>query len=455
MKYHRLSFIITCLLLVVTSSSLYAQKWQSLFNGKNLSGWTQRGGKAVYKVENGTIVGYTKMNTDNSFLCTKKDYADFILEFEFRIDDDLNSGVQLRSHSLKSYMNGRVHGYQFEIDPSPRAWTGGLYDEARRAWLYPLTKNPAAQPAFKKGVWNQARVEAIGKSIRTWVNGIACADLFDDADLSGFIALQVHGIGKDQSKEGKTVAWRNIRICTEDVASYASPEVLATPQVNAIDNALSPREKAEGWQLLWDGKTSEGWRGARLNTFPEKGWTIKDGVLTVEKGNGGESTNGGDIVTTKKYRNFMLSVDFQITQGANSGIKYFVDPDMNKGAGSAIGCEFQILDDLRHPDAKLGVKGNRKLGSLYDLIPAPEQKPFDINRFNTALVIVRGKHVEHWLNGVKLLEYDRDSQQWNALVAYSKYRDWPNFGNAAEGHILLQDHGDEVRFKNIKIKELP
>ena len=439
----------------MTSSSLYAQKWQSLFNGKNLSGWTQRGGKAVYKVENGTIVGYTKMNTDNSFLCTKKDYADFILEFEFRIDDDLNSGVQLRSHSLKSYMNGRVHGYQFEIDPSPRAWTGGLYDEARRAWLYPLTKNPAAQPAFKKGVWNQARVEAIGKSIRTWVNGIACADLFDDADLSGFIALQVHGIGKDQSKEGKTVAWRNIRICTEDVASYASPEVLATPQVNAIDNALSPREKAEGWQLLWDGKTSEGWRGARLNIFPEKGWTIKDGVLTVEKGNGGESTNGGDIVTTKKYRNFMLSVDFQITQGANSGIKYFVDPGMNKGAGSAIGCEFQILDDLRHPDAKLGVKGNRKLGSLYDLIPAPEQKPFDINRFNTALVIVRGKHVEHWLNGVKLLEYDRDSQQWNALVAYSKYRDWPNFGNAAEGHILLQDHGDEVRFKNIKIKELP
>lgn len=455
MKYHRLSFIVSCFLLVASSSSLYAQEWQNLFNGKNLSGWTQRGGKAVYKVENGTIVGYTKMNTDNSFLCTKKNYGDFILEFDFRIDDALNSGVQLRSHSLKSYMNGRVHGYQFEIDPSPRAWTGGIYDEARRAWLYPLTKNPAAQPAYKKGEWNHARVEAIGASIRTWVNGVACADLFDDADLSGFIALQVHGIGKDQSKEGKTVAWRNIRICTENVASYASPAVPATPQVNAIDNTLSPREKAEGWQLLWDGSTSNGWRGARLNTFPEKGWTIKDGVLTVEKGNGGESTNGGDIVTTKQYRNFMLSVDFQITEGANSGIKYFVDPGMNKGAGSAIGCEFQILDDLRHPDAKLGVKGNRKLGSLYDLIPAPEQKPFDINRFNTALVIVRGKHVEHWLNGVKLLEYDRDSQQWNALVAYSKYRDWPNFGNAAEGHILLQDHGDEVRFKNIKIKELP
>lgn len=432
----------------------YAQNWQSLFNGKNLSGWKQLNGSAKYTVENGAIVGHTVRNSNNSFLCTKKAYGDFILEFDFRVDDGINSGVQFRSESLKNYQNGRVHGYQFEIDPSKRAWTGGVYDEARRGWLYNLNNNPAAKKAFKNNEWNKARIECIGNSIRTWVNGIACADLLDNTTLSGFIALQVHAIGKDGKEEGKTVAWKNIRILTKDVAKYATPENESVEQINLVDNTISEREAKEGWKLLFDGKTTNGWRGAKLDKFPAKGWVVEDGILKVLAGNGGESTNGGDIVTTRTYRNFILKVDFKITKGANSGIKYFVDPSMNKGAGSAIGCEFQILDDLRHPDAKLGVKGNRKLGSLYDLIPAPANKPFDINQFNTAMIVVRGNHVEHWLNGVKLLEYERNNQEWNALVAYSKYKHWPNFGNFTDANILLQDHGNEVWFKNVKILEL-
>lgn len=226
---------------------------------------------------------------------------------------------------------------------------------------------------------------------------------------------------------------------------------------NNLPNVLTENEVREGWKLLWDGKTTNGWRGAKLNTFPKKGWSIKDGILRVHKSGGAESANGGDIVTTKKYKNFILKVDFKITKGANSGIKYFVDSDMNKGAGSAIGCEFQILDDDNHPDAKLGVKGNRTLGSLYDLIPSERGGSFnfDMNGFNTATVIVMDNKVEHWLNGVKVVEYERNTQMFNALVAYSKYKNWPDFGNLKEGNILLQDHGDEVFFKNIKIKELP
>ena len=150
---------------------------------------------------------------------------------------------------------------------------------------------------------------------------------------------------------------------------------------------LTEAEKKEGWKLLFDGKTTRGWRGAKLDHFPEKGWQVKDGVLTVLSSSGAESANGGDIITIGTYKNFELVVDFKITEGANSGIKYFVDPELNKGPGSAIGCEFQILDDERHPDAKLGVKGNRTLASLYDLIPAPADKIFK-NILGLRLIII-------------------------------------------------------------------
>lgn len=437
---------------LLLSNGMSAQDWQPLFNGKNLEGFTQTGGEATYSVENATIIGSTVHDTPNSFLATDKMYGDFILELEFMGDLNLNTGIQIRSNTKEGYRNGKVHGYQVEIDPSERAWTGGIYDEQRRKWLHPLVNNPKAQKAFKREGWNKFRIEAIGDTIQTWINGVPASNLVDDMTSEGFIALQVHSIGKDK-KEGMEIKWRNINILTDNLEKYNKASPLE-PVVTK--NNLTYAEDQEGWKLLWDGKTTEGWRGAKLQTFPDKGWVIEDGVLTVLSTGGEEAAAGGDIVTTKSYGDFELKVDFKISEGANSGIKYYVDTDLNQGAGSSIGLEYQILDDLRHPDAKLGNhEGSRTMASLYDLIQADSNKPVNpIGEWNTAHIISKDNHVEHWLNGVKVLEYERKSDDYRKLVKESKYVDWPAFGELDKGQILLQDHGDRVSFRNIKIKEL-
>ena len=226
--------------------------------------------------------------------------------------------------------------------------------------------------------------------------------------------------------------------------------------VNGQDNMLTNNEKKEGWQLLFNGKTTDGWKGAFIKNFPAAGWKIENGLLMVEPSGGAESTNGGDIITLKDYGNFELSVDFKLTEGANSGIKYFVDAAQPIPANprSAFGLEFQVLDDAKHPDAKLGKNGNRTIASLYDLIPAVSSKPSKaIGEWNTAKIVSNGRQVQHWLNGVMVLAYDRDSESFKAAVAASKYAGVPGFGLVTKGRILLQDHGNKVFYKNIKIKE--
>jgi hypothetical protein len=211
------------LLFALITTAATADEGRLLFDGKSLEGWEQHGGKAKYRVENGEIVGSSVPNTPNSFLCTTKEYGDFILELEFKVDPELNSGVQIRSQVFAEEREidvdgkkrripaDRVHGYQVEIDPSPRAYSGAIYDEARRGrFLADLKDNEPARKAFKQGAWNKFRIECRGDSIKTWINGVAAVDLKDDMTPKGIIALQVHGVG--QRQEPLEVRWRNIRI---------------------------------------------------------------------------------------------------------------------------------------------------------------------------------------------------------------------------------------------------
>jgi hypothetical protein len=455
-----LAFRFTAVLAAVAASaSLYAGPWEPLFNGKDLSGWKQVNGKAPYVVVDGAIVGtaIAEQPPVNSFLATEKTFGDFILEMEVKQEGLSNGGIQFRS-ATRDGPTGRVFGYQFEIDPSERAWTGGIYDEARRGWLYPGTLNPAGQKAYKYGQWNKVRIEAIGNSLRTWVNDQPVAHVVDNMNARGFIALQVHGI-QNPNQVGFKTSWRNIQIQTTDLKPAPASSLYIR---NVIPNGLSEQEKAQGWQLAWDGKTTKGWRSAFGKEFPKAGWKIVDGEFVLPETGGEQSFGAGDIVTEQQYGAFEFQLEFKVPEGGNSGIKYFVN-EANKPLGtgkSAIGLEYQIIDDERHPDARAGRDGNRTLGSLYDLItkakmPGGLAVVPRVNEWQHARIVVRpDNHVEHWLNGIKVVEYERGSPKFKELVAVSKYASVPNFGLDKQGHILLQEHGNAVRFRSIKIRPL-
>ena len=233
------------------------------------------------------------------------------------------------------------------------------------------------------------------------------------------------------------------------IAAYLSAMAAEPCSCCVEPNTLTDKEKTDGWKLLWDGKTGSGWKSIKAEAFPEKGWDIKDGVLTVL------GKIGGDILTVEKFSDFELKLEFKLTKAANSGIKYFLDEEAATVKKTGLGLEYQILDDANHPDATKGTAGNHTLGSLYDLITASADKPAKpVGEWNEARIVAKGKHVEHWLNGKKVVEFERGSPEYRELVAKSKYKNTKNFGEGAETPILLQDHNDPVSYKNIKIRKL-
>lgn len=277
--------LICCLSLLwcVLASNAFGQStgWISLFDGRSLAGFTQRGGDAVYTIDGNEIVGTSVPNTPNSFLCTR-DYGDFVLEYEFKVHPELNSGVQIRSHSLPDYRDGRVHGYQVEIDPSDRGWTTGIYDEARRGWLNSLEFNTAARYAFKQHDWNHVRVQAIGDSIKTWLNGVPAADLVDSLTLSGFIALQVHGVGDRQ--DPVWVRWRNLRIRELGMSR---------------------------WRAISDGATLAGWKPTGGGT-----WAARNGVISGRCQHPGDQ--GGMLVSQEEFDDFTVQIVFKLHSGSSA-----------------------------------------------------------------------------------------------------------------------------------------
>lgn len=368
--------------------------WVCLFDGKSLEGWTQRGGAAKYAVEDGDIVGTSVPNTSNSFLCTKKEHGDFVLELEFKVHPELNSGIQIRSHSNPEYREGRVHGYQVEIDPSDRGWSGGIYDEGRRGWLNTLEQNAAARYAFKQNEWNQFRIQAIGDSIKTWLNGVPAADLVDSLTQSGFIALQVHGVGGRE--DPVWVRWRNIRI--KDLGTST-------------------------WKPLFDGKSLDGW-----TPLPGGKWTVDDGVI---QGLSPASENRhGMLLSNERYRDFTARVVYRANRG-NSGFYFRVDRVDGPVAVHGFQAEIDAANDA---------------GGLYETggrawVAKPEaelvKRCFKAGDWNEMTVSAHGQRVVVHVNGRKTADLANDPGR-------------------REGFFGLQLHGGQemdVEFKAIELLE--
>lgn len=230
--------------------------------------------------------------------------------------------------------------------------------------------------------------------------------------------------------------------------SCRTPEAVRTAPDTAAPTAGE-------WRPLFDGKTLTGWRGFHRDKVPEGRWAVEDGSIKKLPAEGELGQAGGDLITVEQFENFEFELEWKLTRGGNSGIKYLVQESLPKDGYSGVSFEMQILDDENHPDAKKGISGNRTAGSLYDLIPAAANKVLKpVGEFNLIRLVKKGNHVEHWLNGVKTLEFELGSAELKARIAASKFRDTVGFGEARKGHILLQDHGDAVWFRNIRIREL-
>ena len=479
-KFYKVIFL---LFFLIGADFLAAQEnggWKNLFDGKSLEGWEMVGGKGKFYIDKKmkAIVGEYFPSSKNTFLHTKENYFDFILEFEVKLThQNLNSGVQFRSYVKDKQ---RLVGYQLEIDGTKRRFTGGIYEEGLRRHINPLTKkaHENAKKSFKVGKWNKIRLEASGDTINTWVNGFHAASINDDKRNfydhleQNCIALQIHSITKKDLPKKNKVYFRNLRIKTEFNESDFFKRHKDIPQYNFIPNTLTFKEKEQGWTLFWNGKDFDQWQHYDGKNFieNEKQWEIKTIsekksynilMLDPEKNQSNTIKKRANLIKKNPYRYFEFSFAFSsIKPSFNSGVKYFYQPEKN------LGYEYQICLPMNHRQAR---KLAHKVSALYDIFGprnlslTRDKWDFPINYYvlppvkmwNYGAIVSRSNGtIEHWLNGFKMVSFKRESKKFKEAFNLSKFKTHKNMISWQKGYILLQHHGDPIIYHSLKIRKL-
>jgi hypothetical protein len=361
--------------------------------------WEVKNGVATFAMENGVIVGTTKLHTPNTFLCTKNSFSDFILDVDFWVDSTLNSGIQIRSNSVDVYRNGVVHGYQIEIDPSARGWTGGIYDEQRRGWLTPVLDN-RSKDVFKQHEWNHFHIEAIGNSIMVWLNDVMTSRLIDDMTHSGFIGLQIHSID-NVTQSGKQIKWKNFHLMTEGLVNYLKPIDMKVSEVNMVGDYLSESEIHEGWLIIGKEGTSPEFIGNDLG-FELYFECMVNSLEPARIEYGWQSVESEDRVV----------------------LQYVIRDDQDQ-------------DKVSSPGQSLAsMQGRVEAKNI--LFPKRVKEVRPKGFWQQGKIICTPGKIEHWLNGFPVIDYTPEEK-----VNLSK-ENWQSF--------FRFPNSDSVRFRSIKYK---